>query len=228
MSVRKLEIYFFTARKYLGSTAFALSRMEHPEHNWKLFTIESRDEAARFEAEDHAPDVIVSYLNPYIIPKALIAKAAGRAYNIHPAPPEYPGRDTVHFAFYDGHPVWGATLHELTEEVDAGTVLDVLETPVDRSQGVMAMRAVGHHNAFRLYQRNLPDIVAGTVARRVDRQWRLESKKTRKDFLRAVELRLDMDADEVERTIEAFFNPEYRSIFIEFHGRRFYYDPKNE
>ena len=51
----------------------------------------------------------------------------GRAYNIHPSTPRHPGSDPQHWTIYDGTFVAGATLHMMSQNVDAGKILDVIE-----------------------------------------------------------------------------------------------------
>ena len=43
-------------------------------------------------------DFIISYLSPFILPKALLERAGRAAINFHPGPPEYPGIGCTNFA----------------------------------------------------------------------------------------------------------------------------------
>ena len=70
--------------------------------------------------------------------------------NFHAAPASYPGRDPHHWAAYDKTTCYGATLHDMTPSVDAGTIhaqilfgVTPCLTPTDYSTlGEVAMRAL--------------------------------------------------------------------------------------
>lgn len=221
------RIYFFASRSAAGHVAFGTVSALYPEHVWKLFTIEDSEEAARFEAEQHQVDLIISFLNPYIVPVWLLDSVSGRAFNVHPATPEYPGSDPQHFAFYEGASTVGATLHHMECKVDSGRIIDVVEEKTDRSRGVMHFVDRSEAMSLVLLLRHLPALLDGTVKPVVKRTWRREAKRTRQDFLRMCRLDPLMDADEVRNRIEAFFNPQYRSIYLELHGHRFVYEPSS-
>ena len=77
---------------------------------------------------------IISFLNPCISPAEVLEEAIN-AYNIHPVPSAYPGRDPQHFSIYDGYLLAGATLHRMDASVDSGEILDVLERPLQPNDG---------------------------------------------------------------------------------------------
>lgn len=58
-----------------------------------------------------------------VVPKAFLDRLHRKAYNVHAASPEFPGRDPHHFAIYQQMNRYGATLHIMTEQVDAGRSL---------------------------------------------------------------------------------------------------------
>jgi methionyl-tRNA formyltransferase len=68
-------------------------------------------------------DLIVSFLNYIILPKELLQKAP--AINFHPGPPEHPGSGCMSWGLYEGQKIYGVTVHEVNEEVDAGKILKV-------------------------------------------------------------------------------------------------------
>lgn len=220
------SVYFFTSRSSAGRLAFDLARALHPAHDWRLLTIETRDEKAAFDAlAPHGPDLLLSFLNPYIVPEPLIDAVHGRAFNIHPATPRNPGRDPQHFAFYEGSTSAGATLHRMTARADSGDIIDVLEAPVDRDAGVMRHIEMSEHLSIALLAKHLPALLDGTIRPAGQWCWREEARRTRSDFLRMCQLSPSLPAEEVHRRIAAFFNPAYRTVAVELHGLRFVYDP---
>ena len=70
--------------------------------------------------------VLAAFGTGVIVPPDLLARY-DRAYNFHAAPPAYPGRDPHHWAAYDWATVYGATVHIMTERVDAGPIVGVAE-----------------------------------------------------------------------------------------------------
>lgn len=56
-----------------------------------------------------------------IVPKNVLDRWSLKL-NFHAAPASYPGRDPHHWAAYDQSDFYGATLHDMTSKVDAGTI----------------------------------------------------------------------------------------------------------
>lgn len=218
-------IYFFTSRSDAGVEAFRRSEAAFPDSGWCLFHIESPSEQAAFNEQTHTPDIVLSFLNPFVIPSVVLTHSGGRAFNVHPALPDYPGRDPQHFAFYEGATSTGATLHRMESSVDSGEILDVIEAPTDRSFGVMHFINESERLSLEILSKNLPAIIAGTIRRVVQQQWRDSAKSTRKMFMEMCRIEPDMNREEVARRIESFFNPSHRSIYIDLHGYRFIYEP---
>ena len=218
--------YFFTGSAPLGSVAFDIAAARHPDVDWRKLTLDTKDKQAAFEAEEHAPDLILSFLNPYIVPGRYLEAVGGRAYNVHPSPPAYPGNDPQHFAVYDGVYVAGATLHVMLPQVDAGPICAVAERPLDPSAGLTGVREVSAALSLSVLLENLPRLVDGTIEPS-GHEWRLENKRSRADFLEMCRIEPGIDADELRRRIEAFYQPTYRNKpYVELHGMRFVYDPE--
>ena len=223
-----LAIYFFTSASPAGRKAFESASAAYSQQDWRIFTIESEEERRAFEARAHSPEVVISFLNPYIIPPDLLAHAGARAYNVHPATPDNPGRDPQHFAFYEGSSVVGATLHRMESSVDSGEIIDVLEEAQDRRLGVMRFVERSEELSIDLLLKRLPDMLVEPGPPANGRRWRMEAKRSRKDFLDMCTIDPSMDETEVARRIEAFYNPDYESVHAEIGGRRFVYRPKAE
>lgn len=75
------------------------------------------------------PDIILSFSFPYRITPELCALPTVGAVNLHPAVlPSYRGPNAMR-PFYDGAPVYGATLHWIAEEYDTGNILSQKSAP---------------------------------------------------------------------------------------------------
>lgn len=67
-----------------------------------------------------------------ILSPAFVARWRGRILNIHPSLlPKYRGLDTHARAIEAGDAVAGCTVHLVTEELDAGTILGQAEVPIE-------------------------------------------------------------------------------------------------
>jgi methionyl-tRNA formyltransferase len=223
-----VRIYFFTGAAPIGRLALDVAMARHPDHEWHAFVLETPEKQHAFQARPHAPELIVSFLNPYIVPAALLSAAGGRAYNVHPSTPEYPGNDPPHFAAYDGSSLAGATIHLMEPGVDCGPICDVWERPVDGAGGVARLRELSLHLSAGILLADIGRMIDGTL-RPNGRRWNSANRRTRADFLRMCRIDPDIDAAELERRLHAFHHPEYRNQpFVEIHGHRFVYRPDGE
>lgn len=75
-------------------------------------------------------DYILSYLSPWIIPKALLERARKGAINWHPGPPEYPGIGCTNFAVYNQEKEFGITCHYMANQVDSGKIIETRKFPI--------------------------------------------------------------------------------------------------
>ena len=216
-------VYFFCGRSPLAALACEIASTTHAEHSWHRYTLLTERDRSEFEAGRHAPDVVVSLLNGYIVKPALLEATGGRAFNVHPGPPEYPGRDPWHFAYYDGFPRAGATLHRMTPKVDDGQILDVVEREFDPTLSVADYAELCRQLAVSLLLRNLAAILADAIEPRCSRSWRAEAKRSRRDFATMCEIDATMSADEVDRRVRSFHDPHHQNVYTVIHGHKFFY-----
>jgi len=77
-----------------------------------------------------APDLVVSFTFPYLIPPAITALPRLGAINLHPTPlPRYRGPNPLR-QLYDGATTLGATLHRTEAGFDTGAILSQQERPL--------------------------------------------------------------------------------------------------
>ena len=65
---------------------------------------------------------LIAFLSEVIIPLSVIKNMGFGAYNFHPGPPMRPGWSPMEMAIYEGDKVFGTTLHEVHQLVDAGAI----------------------------------------------------------------------------------------------------------
>ena len=136
-----------------GVDTFALSHkgMARAEH----------DAAMEKAAKDAGAEYIVLAGYMRILSEAFVQRWEGRMINIHPSLlPKYPGLDTHARAIEAGDSHAGATVHLVTEELDAGEALGQVEVaiwPGDTPEKLANRVRVAEH---QLYPRVLADFVS--------------------------------------------------------------------
>ena len=94
-------------------------------------TREAFDDALARAIDAYAPDLVVLAGFMRILGVAFVARYAGRLLNIHPSLlPAFPGLHTHERALAAGCRFAGATVHQVTSEVDVGTILEQAVVPV--------------------------------------------------------------------------------------------------
>ena len=110
------------------------------------------DEALTALVEDFRPDLVALAGFMRILSPAFVDKFAGRLINIHPSLlPCYPGLDTHRRAIADGAREHGATVHFVTQDLDAGPVIIQGRVKIceEDSEHSLAMRV--HEVEHRIY-----------------------------------------------------------------------------
>ena len=111
-----------------------------------------------------APDYIFSFYYRNVLRMPLLQTASRGAYNLHGSLlPKYRGRVPVNWAVLHGERETGATLHEMTEKIDAGRIVDQYAVPIlpdDTAADVFAKVTVASELVLH---RALPDLLRGTA-----------------------------------------------------------------
>lgn len=102
----------------------------------------------------------ISFYNDYIFEPEEIEKI-GCVVNIHPALPQLRGRGYDIIPLLDNHTIHGATLHFVTESIDAGQIIDVVSQPIPQGITYQELRSRNQmlsllmlDRLFRICQRN--------------------------------------------------------------------------
>ncbi|MGJ7542872.1 phosphoribosylglycinamide formyltransferase [Variovorax sp. LT1R16] len=121
----------------------------------QAFATREAFDAALAEAIDaHAPSLVVLAGFMRILTPAFVARYDGRLLNIHPSLlPAFPGLDTHRRAIAAGCRVAGATVHQVTAELDHGPIVDQAVVPVLAGDTAEALAARVLTQEHRLYPR---------------------------------------------------------------------------
>jgi methionyl-tRNA formyltransferase len=173
----------------------------------------------------HAVDIkgrvlLISYDSGLIIPADILNALSCPAYNFHPAPPEYPGRDAHHFAVYEDVTVYGVTAHEMLPAVDAGQIVGVKRFPVPGHQTPQELFKTAQSHMLKLFEEIAPRLVSNEPPEPIGESWG-KRKTTRKDFLQMCEISRDISHAEFSKRFKAFDGHRHDNLYTVIHGQKF-------
>ena len=123
---------------------------------------EDFDAALMAEIDRHAPALVVLAGFMRILTPGFVAHYAGRLLNIHPSLlPAFPGLNTHQRAIDAGCRFAGATVHQVTAELDHGAILAQAVVPVlaDDTADSLAERVLGQEHI--IYPRAVAEFLRG-------------------------------------------------------------------
>lgn len=167
---------------------------------------------------------LISFGTNVIVPEFILAKQDLIAVNIHAASPEFPGRDPHHYAIYEGARVYGATLHYMTKNVDAGPIIDVEFFEVQHDDTPVSLLKKANQSSWLLIRKTLSLIKASQNLPLSTMKWSTK-KRTRKDFLNYCKIDTSITNEELHKRIKAFHVEGFNNISLEIHGVTFFYKP---
>lgn len=176
--------------------------------------------------DDGGPDIrLIAFCTPVIVPAARLAALNGPAYNFHPGPPEFPGRQPARHALYAGAQRFGATVHEMAARVDAGPIVAVEDWAITPDADGPRLDAEAYQALLRLFSR-LADHLATDDAplKASGHQWG-HRRWAGRDIEGLQQIAADIGAEELERRIRAFGDLEPSPLHTVIAGRRFRWEP---
>ena len=97
-------------------------------------------ESTARQIADHGVDLILNVHSLFIMNPAVTQSARIGAFNMHPGPlPEYAGLNVPSWAIYFGETQHGVTIHEMVEEIDAGTIAYQQRFPITADDTGMSL-----------------------------------------------------------------------------------------
>ncbi|MHC4753335.1 MAG: formyltransferase family protein [Planctomycetota bacterium] len=120
-----------------GSPARQITDYINCLDNCEVITWYTSDQLPQLQeaVKHHVYDWLISINNTAIIDAYTLSTAEGGCLNAHPAPlPEWAGLYMHHFAIdYGDVEEWGATIHLMEEEVDAGALVLWVNWPISKN-----------------------------------------------------------------------------------------------
>ncbi|MGA2568121.1 MAG: formyltransferase family protein [Pseudolabrys sp.] len=172
---------------------------------------------------------LIGFVTPVVVPARILNALGFGAYNFHPGPPNYPGWVPAHFAIYDKAGTYGATVHRMTEQVDAGAIVDVELFEIPPGTGVMRLQEMAFTQLARLFWRLAPVLATQREPlAELPIKWS-GTKSTSRMFAAMCDMPVDISKEELERRIEVFGAGDYGvDLTVTLHGRKFRYVPPEE
>ena len=170
-------------------------------------------------------DLVISYISPWIVPSAVLARTKVSNVNFHPGPPEYPGIGCFNFALYDEASEYGCTAHEMHRRVDTGPIYGVRRFAVETSETVRSLANRTYAEMFILLAELLPVLASGSAPDPLDLTWqRKPYKRTELEALSTIDP--SMSREEIARRVRATYYPGKPAPFVDVGGHRFEYNPQ--
>ena len=169
-------------------------------------------------------DLLISYISPWIIPKAVLEKTKRWNINFHPGPPEYPGTGCFNFAIYDSATDYGATAHIMDPSVDTGKIIGVERFPMMQKETVESLSLKTYSALLTLYRNIMDHIINCDYLPNCSETWkRIPFKRSELEELATI--KPDMTEEEINNKIRATYYPGKPAPYIEVHGHKFEYNP---
>jgi methionyl-tRNA formyltransferase len=147
---------------------------------------------------------LIAFVTAEIVPQSVLARLGYGAFNFHPGPPSYPGWAPAHFALYDEARQFGATLHVMVEQVDAGPIIDVAFFPVPADISVFGLEGLAYAHLAQLFWRRAKSLATDAAPpSALPIKWG-SRKYSRRTYRAICDIPLDIPKEELDRRIKVF------------------------
>lgn len=181
------------------------------QHGWRIYSSVTH-------AQLTSDDVLISVQFDRIIRKFELNGA--RAYNVHfSLLPQYRGMYTSYWPVRNGETKVGVTLHELSESVDAGPIIDQHIFPLPEFWSAYDLYTAFHGHAFMLIKQNVRGLLTNScVAQAQDERQASYYNRRSVDFEAVEQMTFDASATSVRDRCRALIFPPAQ--YPTFEGRR--------
>jgi methionyl-tRNA formyltransferase len=165
---------------------------------------------------------LMAFVTNVIVPGSVLSRLGYGALNFHPGPPSYPGWAPSHFALYDQATEFGATVHVMVEQVDAGPIVEVALFPVPPDISVLGLEGLAYAHLAHLFWQ-MAKSLATDPEPPPTRPIKWGSRKGSRGAYRAIcNIPLDIAKDDFDRRIRVFGGNSFGMMpTIHLHGVEF-------
>ncbi len=173
------------------------------------------------EAEKLDCDLAVSYLYSRKIRKPLIEKPTFGCINFHPAIlPDWRGTAGYNIAILKKLPQWGATAHYVDESIDTGAIIKVSKFDFDyKRETALTLERKTQKVQMELFKSVVSDVLKNGRPE-ATKQLPEQGIYISRDEMNRLK-RIDLDKDDLDLKIRAFWFPPYDGAFIEVNGKKY-------
>ncbi len=184
----------------------------------------NRFESFPTEANDIKPDLLISYLSPWIIPKKTINNTKFWNINFHPGPPQYPGIGCFNFALYDESKEYGVTSHLMETKVDTGKIISVKSFEILKTETILSLSIKSYAFLYTLFIETINNILIHQCLPESTKKWaRKPYKRTELENLCKIEM--GMSKKEIQKRVKATTYPGMPGAYIEIEDFKFEFNP---
>jgi len=177
------------------------------------------------EAYEKIPDILISYISPWIIPEKMLNIVNKWSINFHPGPPEYPGIGCTNFAIYNEEKIFGVTAHLMETKVDSGKIIDVRRFPILKNDRVYSLTQRCYDYMLLQFYEVIDYIFKTNNLPECKETWK-RKPFTRKELNDLCKIDINMDTEEIKRRIRATDYPGMPGAYIDLKGLKFRYAKK--
>jgi methionyl-tRNA formyltransferase len=169
-----------------------------------LISVGTSAELAALNADLLGRARLISFVTPEIVSQSILARLSYGAFNFHPGPPSYPGWAPSHFALYERATEFGATVHVMVEQVDAGPIIDVALFPIPADISVLGLEGLAYAHLAQLFWRMAKALATDPEPPpTLPIKWG-SRKYSRRAYRAVCDIPLDIPKDELERRLKVF------------------------
>lgn len=176
------------------------------------------------ETDSFSPDILISYISPWIIPKEVLDKTRLSNINFHPGPPDYPGIGCFNFAIYNNERNYGVTAHLMEEKVDRGRIIGIKKFHLSESDSVYSLSVKSYEHMLSLFYEVMDFVIKNKAFPICNETWKVKPY-TRKELEDLCKIQPTMQKEEIERRIKATTYPHMPCAYVELFNHRFEYNP---
>jgi methionyl-tRNA formyltransferase len=147
---------------------------------------------------------LIAFVTPEIVSKSILTRLGYGALNFHPGSPSYPGWAPSHFALYERATEFGATVHVMVEQVDAGPIVEVALFPIPADISVLGLEGLAYAHLAQLFWRMAKSLATDPKPPPpLPVKWG-SRKYSRRAYRAICDIPLDISKDELHRRLRVF------------------------
>ena len=212
----------FVSKKNKPGVAEAINWLENFECNIDLFYAEINKPIDKKLFIKHY-DIIISYINPWILPRKILSKTRIHNINFHPGTPEYPGIGCFNFAIYNNEKKYGVTAHIMTSKVDTGKIIMVDSFPITKVETVDSLSKKTYKKLLSIFKKTMKLFFKKKNIFTENIKWKRKPYK-REQLNTLANLNINMNKNEFSRRLRAIYYSDYLRPTIVIHGHKFRYE----